>query len=83
MSDDYKPCSVRDGSFVEPCVTLASVVGKAVDHMTYIHMPTGKPSRSFFVLKSGEHREKGIVMNCCPFCGTRIDTPVSDEVKAA
>lgn len=82
MADDYKPCRVRDGAFVEPCVTLARAVGKAVEHMHYVNFKTGKPSRSFVVLKSGEHRAEGIVMNHCPFCGTRIDAPVSDEAEA-
>lgn len=80
----YKPCKVTGGRFVEPCVTLNSVIGKAVEHRHLTNMKTGKPSRSFVILKSGEHREKGIILNCCPFCGTRIDAPVaSDESEAA
>jgi hypothetical protein len=79
----YKPCYVRDGRFVEPCVSLASVVGNAVSHQHFTNMTTGKPSRSFFVLKSGDHKQKGIVMNCCPFCGVRIDAPVNAETEPA
>ncbi len=75
-ANNYKPCSVRDGKFVEPCTTLASVVGKSVSHQHFTNFKTGQPARSFFVLKSGEHQKKGIVLNCCPFCGERIDAPV-------
>lgn len=68
-------CTVRDGRFVVPCAVLADAVGGAVAHAHYIDMTERKPSRSFFVLKSGAHKHKGIAMNVCPFCGERIDAP--------
>lgn len=39
---------------------------------TIINMETGKFSREWVVLKSGEHGKIGIVMNNCPFCGQTI-----------
>ena len=68
-------CTVREGKFVVPCAPLADAVGGAVAHAHYIDMAGLKPSRSFFVLKSGAHKDKGIAMNVCPFCGERIDEP--------
>lgn len=68
-------CTIKDGRFVVPCVVLAGAVGGAVDHAHYYDMAKREPSRSFFVLKSGAHKGKGIAMNVCPFCGERIDAP--------
>jgi hypothetical protein len=72
-------CTVKDGRFVVPCVPLADAVGGAVDHAHYIDMTNQKPSRSFFVLKSGAYKGKGMAMNVCPFCGERIDAPFATE----
>lgn len=84
-----KRCGVRDGKFVEPCETLRSVFdghsfgrGRRLLLQQLTHIPTLKPSRSFVVLHMGEHKEKGIVLNCCPFCGERIDAPLLDDAKA-
>lgn len=82
-ANEWKPCTVRDGRFVEPCATLASVEGRAVSHQHFTNFKTGAPARSFFVLKSGDHQKKGIVLNVCPFCGTRIDAPVNNETEPA
>ena len=84
------PCRVKDGSFVVPCDALASCFdgnawgkGRALYLNELTHLPTGKPSRSFVVMRLGEHRGTGIVLNVCPFCGTRIDAPVTNEKIAA
>lgn len=73
-------CAIRDGRFVVPCATLAGAVGGAVAHAHYVDMAKRQPSRSFFVLKSGAHKN-GIAMNVCPFCGERIDAPFADDSK--
>lgn len=72
-------CTIRDGRFVVPCVPLADAVGGAVDHAHYIDIANRRPSRSYFVLKSGAYKAKGMAMNVCPFCGERIDAPFSDR----
>ena len=89
MSDTFKRCSVRDGRFIEPCASLEGVFdghawgkGRGLFLQQMTHLPTGKPSRSFVVLRMGEHKEKGIVLNCCPFCGERIDAPVANDEAA-
>lgn len=81
-----KRCTVDKGRFVVPCSTLETAFegsawgkGRGLFLNELTHFPTGTPSRSFVVLRLGQHRERGIVLNCCPFCGERIDAPVSSE----
>lgn len=85
---EARSCSVTDGRFIVPCDTLASVfegdgfgTGRALFLMELTSFNTLKPSRSFIVLRMGEHKPKGIVLNCCPFCGERIDAPVATETQ--
>ena len=85
-----RKCRVRDGQFVEPCPSLQDVFdgsgfgkGRALFLQQLTHIPTMKPSRSFVVLRMGKHKDKGIVLNCCPFCGERIDAPILNESEAA
>ena len=80
------PCKVRDGKFVEPCTSLAGAMdghpfgkGKALCLYEMSDLKSGKPSRSFVVLRMGQHRTKGITLNFCPFCGERIDASFNDE----
>jgi hypothetical protein len=35
-------------------------------------MKTGNESRRLFGIKSGDHIQKGIIYNFCPFCGTDL-----------
>lgn len=93
MDEERKhPCTVKDGHFVEPCTALAEcVTGSSFDkrqgvvEWNLIQMSTGKLSRRFYGIRSGAHSKKGIVFNYCPFCATKIDTPVqpADETDAA
>jgi hypothetical protein len=53
------------------------VFGRGVEHVHMIDFKTRQQSRSFVIIKSGEYRTKGVVANCCPFCGARIDAPVT------
>lgn len=85
-------CRVRDGNFVEPCSALQECIAgsafdkrKGVVQWNFMNMKTGEWSRSIIGIRSGQHAEKGIVFNYCPFCATKIDTPVvpADEAAAA
>lgn len=82
-------CAVRDGLFVEPCDSLQSATdnnipgfsktkGIASWHLTNIN--TGKPSRSYWGVKSKNH-QNGFLFNFCPFCGERIDAPFNEEPR--
>lgn len=79
---EHVPCAVRDGRFVEPCTSLArsfdgSPMGKGRGLFLFnmVNLNTLTPTRSFVVLRMGEHKEKGVALNVCPFCGERIDAP--------
>jgi hypothetical protein len=76
----YQKCTVRDGRFVEPCVSLRKVIdGARVKLVEYTDFNTMQPSRSFVSIHAGEFKKNGIVLNCCPLCGARIDAPVLNE----
>src|SRR5690606_37475253 len=83
-------CTVRDGRFLEPCDGIRQCLQGAnptprdkagLYLVTYSKAIPFTPTRTFAVLKSGEHSRAGIVVNVCPFCGTRIDE-MCQEVKA-
>jgi len=80
-------CHVKDGLFVEPCDALnraadintpsfTKAKGIAVWNMT--NMNTGKPSRTYYGVKTKKH-PNGLLFNCCPWCGERIDAPFAEE----
>jgi len=84
--EGYKKCTVRDGRFVEPCVTLESMVeipqagfsrAKGIARWSYTNLATHKPSRTFFGIKSKAH-PNGMLFNFCPFCGEKIDAPFAE-----
>lgn len=82
-------CSISDdGKIVTACEDLASACEygnptgkrKGVWAWTLYSMSrtTSKgPVRQFFGIKSGKFVEKGFAFNFCPFCGTRIDSPLN------
>lgn len=77
-------CTVKDGRIVEPCETLEKATDyrgsegrKGVCVWPYTNLETGKPSRTFFGVKTKEF-PKGLAFNVCPFCGERIDAPFAD-----
>ncbi len=82
---DNQKCSVRDGNFVEPCEHLrkacngrpyGTAKGIFIHDLSYLDKERlGKPSRTFFSVKSGEYAKKGVALNFCPFCGVQIDAP--------
>lgn len=80
-------CNVRDGLFVEPCSSLASVTdnwmggfykGRAISKWELTNIETRQPSRSYFGVKSKKH-PNGFLFNFCPFCGTNISAPFTHE----
>jgi len=83
------PCKITDGKFVEPCTSLAGAMdgsgftqGRALYLHQTVNLSTLKPCRSFVVLRMGDHVQKGIALNVCPFCGERIDAPFADNDEA-
>lgn len=74
-------CEVRDGKFVEPCRMLheageaGNPRGKQKGIYAWEYRDRQGPTRTMFGAKSGEHVEKGLLFNFCPFCGERIDAP--------
>lgn len=76
MSDDKrKKCEVVDG-VVSECWAMAEVSempgrSKGIQHFTLVNWKTDK-LRTFLAVKSGQHKQKGIVLNYCPFCGEGI-----------
>lgn len=91
MSEKMK-CSISDdGRHVQPCSGLERECEfgnprpkkRGIFCWAYHNMETGKPSRTFFGVVSTAS-PNGMIFNCCPFCGERIDAPVlTDEEKAA
>lgn len=79
-------CKVVDGKHVVPCKRLwetgeaSTPAGKrkGVFAWVYTDTKTGQKSRTMFGVKSGNHTEKGLLFNFCPFCGTRIDAPFNN-----
>ena len=90
---EKQKCNVTaDGKFVEPCKTLADATEfgnpngkrKGIWAWQYFRLGESKstPSRTFFGVKSGEHVEKGLAFNYCPFCGEKIDAPFTEPSYA-
>lgn len=80
-------CELVDGKFVVPCAALtkasdgscASGKQRGLFEWVYTQLSTGKLSRSFFGLKTGEYASKGVAMNYCPFCGVSIATHLQPQ----
>lgn len=76
-------CSVsEDGRHIIPCRMLTSVFednsppsNKGIIQYQLHNNQTGKPSRTFFIAKSGDYKKNGLALNFCPFCGEKIDAP--------
>jgi len=84
-------CSVRDGSFVEPCQALADNVdnpasafsrAKGVTRWAYTNLRTHKPTRTFFGVKTRAN-PNGMLFNFCPWCGEDISAPFVDKDEPA
>lgn len=74
------PCKLTKKG-LKPCKGLNGVLQmpggqgtrrQGVELQTVINFKTGKFSRYWVVLKSGEHSKRGIIMNNCPFCAAEI-----------
>lgn len=88
----FLKCSVsEDGNHIHPCRMLTSVfecdsIKKGIVQYQLHNTQTGKPSRTFFIAKSGDYKKNGLALNFCPFCGEKIDAPFAekdDEPKAS
>lgn len=88
--DDSRDCKVRDGRFVDPCESLASVVAnntpgfsavKGIAQWNMTNIETHQPSRTYFGVKTKE-MPNGFLFNFCPFCGVKIDEPFNPETSA-
>jgi hypothetical protein len=78
----WKPCAVENNKII-PCKGLDELYeyvgkGKGVQLMHLTNIETGEHSRSMVLLKSGKHKDRGLVANFCPVCGANI----SDHIKA-
>ena len=87
MIDKVIKCTVRDGRFVEPCDSLAGAtdvggLSKAKGIGEWSYYVAGKPSRTFFGVRSKDH-PNGLLFNFCPWCGERIDAPFNQEEQVA
>lgn len=75
---EAETCHVEDGKLT-PCAGLerlmegrANAKNKGVTMMVLMNLQTGETTRTGAVLRSGEHRDRGILMNYCPMCGEHI-----------
>lgn len=73
---------------VSPCWALESIVDgrnsekrKGAFVWETINLNTGKVSRRYYGIKSGEHKTRGLLFNHCPFCGTQIHYTSEDLKK--
>lgn len=77
-------CAVRDGRFVEPCDALKEATeygnprGKQKGIWAWAMSNQRGPTRTYFGAKSGDHVEKGLLFNFCPYCGEPISRPFND-----
>jgi hypothetical protein len=73
-------CKLLKGR-IKTCAGMAAVLeyddGRGTRHQgaklqSLMDMKTGKFTRQWIVLKSGEYSKTGIIMNYCPFCRALI-----------
>jgi len=89
MADDpiKEKCHVDDGKFVRPCHWLDKATdargnsGRERGLRVFDYSRHGVPSRTFFAIKSAEF-PKALAIDFCPFCGTNISAPFTDEESA-
>ena len=81
----YRTCAVRDRRFVEPCDSLAGAadvggLSKAKGIGEWSYFVEGNPSRTFYGVRSNEHRN-GLLFNFCPWCGVDISAPFVEPAR--
>lgn len=82
-------CIVKEGRFVVACKTLERSIhdvnmrgkSRGITRWDLTNLNTGKRSRTFFGVKSGDFTDKGLAFNFCPFCGAQIDAPLNIDPK--
>lgn len=62
---------------LEACSALRSLVtnkhnGLGIDWDQLVNLETHKPTRERWLIRSGAHSKKGILLNFCPMCGTEL-----------
>lgn len=81
-------CHITKTGSIERCKGMDAVLQmpggrgtrkQGAELQTLINFKTGKFSRNWIVLKSGDHGKTGVVMNYCPFCSGKIF--VSEKTK--
>lgn len=91
MADKRRKCTISDdGMHVTPCEMLESQAefghprGKkrGIFCWQYTSSETGLKTRTFFGVVSTES-PNGMIFNCCPFCGERIDHPCLEPDERA
>ena len=88
--NERKTCIVEDGKHVRPCLWLEKATDgrgnygreRGLRYFDYTNMETGKPTRSFYAIKSAEF-PKALAISYCPFCGTDISAPWAVETEEA
>lgn len=84
MASDSIKCTVEDGKHVRPCKWLEESTegrgnyGRERGVRVFDYSIDGKPSRTFYGIKSATH-PKAIAIEFCPFCGTDISAPFKGD----
>ena len=87
VAQERTNCQVRDGRFVEPCLTLQKQIEycsnagrfKGLFVLTYTNIHTRELSRSMVGIKTGQTGKGGLLLNFCPWCGSDISAPVFER----
>lgn len=72
-------CSFKD-RIVTACDALTESVqelnpsskARGLHKLIYSNQDTHKVTREYYIVKSGDHTAKGIILNYCPFCGEKL-----------
>lgn len=71
-----------NGKSLELCKTMQELIDpqKGLDFTTLSNFNTGEQTRQLVIVKTGEHRKKGIVFNFCPITGKCIEEHTFNEL---
>ncbi|RZJ18697.1 MAG: hypothetical protein EOO54_15380 [Haliea sp.] len=81
-----KQCTVEEGKHVRACQWLEKATddrgnkGRERGLRVFDYSIDGKPSRTFYAIKSKEF-PNAMAINYCPFCGTQIDQPFKSDPR--
>ena len=82
---EYKKCT-SENKMLKPCSTLSKAMeglanSRAKGISLIVLSVHGTPSRSAAVLRSGDFKKDGIIINFCPFCGENVSKHFVSEVN--